>query len=400
MSNSTIGSELEFILFDGKGFVLNKADNIRLDSRNDGSITYEATEAHVEINSDPTETVKELSENIKEKLVLLEEICDTYGAHAVPVSEFGAGRCKPKRLQGRVDVYLLTLGPHNVSEMITNSGMHLHISQFPGKELDQFCLLYALDSISFAITSTSPISYQGINSLNCHRINTIRHHSFNEFPLHAQLQDYPGQLEELERRNQKRWEQWKEIVVKKGMSPSLYDEKFQPDNTGYAPIRKRDHIGPTGTWEVRSFDVTPLDIAMAAIAFYKGCNDNFIDSGLRAEVAEEDNKFFFGFKKVVLPNYTTLKRMEEEAIHYGLKSDLVANYLNHVLKFAEQGLPLEDQAYLDPLKEMLKTRMNPADQIMQFVKSQGYTGSTFSPEQAAQANLFMRKKHTNALNSL
>lgn len=397
MSYSTIGGEFELNLINKGGYLSNRSQQILDDPQNDGSIVYEATKAQVEINSAPAETVQGLKQDVKKKFKLLEEICNTHNVSAIPVSEYGAGRGQIKRSLSRIDAYILAMGESLFRRLITNSGMHLHISQSPGKELEQFCLLYSLDPLSYAITSTSPISHRRDNGLNCHRINIIRYISFREFPTHAQLQDYPGSLEEIQRRNQERWDHWRTVSIKKGMDPACFDKTFQPDNTGYAPVRKRDCIGPAGTFEIRTFDTAPLDTILAAAALYKGCNDHLIRSGIEINVAEEENFYDFNCQQIILPTHDTLLRMEREAIQQGLRSDLVANYLSHALTFAEQGIPPKDLPYLEPLREMLETRMNPADQIMRYMRGLGYTDSRFTPEQSALANLFMREWHLRTL---
>lgn len=403
MPNTTIGGEIELTLIDNEGYISNKADLILNDPKNDGSITDEGTHAQVEVNLVPAKTIQELDNNAKKQLSLLEEICTSYDVKAVPVSEYGAGRGerqgKSEPENYRWPIYNLIFGEKGLEELYTNSGIHLHLSQIPGKELQQFHILQALDPLSYALTSTSPINYQGKNSLSCHRINTQRNRVFQKFPLHAQLLDYPSSLEELKEIENQRWEQWREIALKNGIDPQRYDKKFQPSNTGYTPIRKRDNIGPTGTLEVRSFDTAPLDITLAVFALYKGIHDYALEKNTKITISEQPHTYSFSDGSVILPNIKTLKEMENETVKYGLRSNLITEYLSHLLPFAEQGLPQEDKIYLQPIKEMLVTKINPAHKIMEFMNLQGYQGPFFSPEQSAQANLFMRDWHLKTLNN-
>ena len=116
------------------------------------------------------------------------------------------------------------------------------------------------------------------------------------------------------------------------------------------------------------------------------------------EIATPDNTYNFAEDKIILPNYQTLLQFENEGIQNGLKSDLVRDYIAHLLPYAEAGLPPEDKIYLAPLKKMLLTRDNPADEIMNFMREQGYAGHQFTPQQTAQTNLYMREKHLHSLN--
>jgi len=399
MSNSTIGSELELTLIDENGYTTNNAPQILDDPRIKEKKCYtdEGTKAQIEVNSAPAHTIHELDQNLQSKLKFLEDICREYGSFPVPVSEFGAGQGEWNYCN-RLKAYLNIIGEHALRNLLPHSGTHLHISQIPGKELQQYYLLQALDPLTYAITSTSSISYKRTNSLNCHRINNQRNIAFKNFPLHAQLQDYPLSLDELKERDNKRWKQWLKISVNKGMPPEKYLETFQPDNTGYHPIRKRDEIGPTGTFEIRSLDICPSDVRSAASALIKGVHDYVMSRNILLAIADKFGEYSFTDKQIVLPHIETSRRSQDLVIDDGLKPDLIFNFLFHLLPFAEQGLPKEDQQYLKHFQEIRKTRMNPAHQIMQYMKSLGYTGSEFSPEQTAQASLFMRTWHQKTLN--
>ncbi|MBT6774449.1 hypothetical protein HOA91_03695 [Candidatus Woesearchaeota archaeon] len=400
---SNIGAEIEYNLIDSEGYLVNNAPQILADSRNDGSFVKEGTNSQIEIVSDPADTVEELGQNIRGKIILLEDICKSYGSVPIPASEFGAGKGELRGmsdpLKNRGPIYLDLFGKESFEELRAYSGIHLHISQTPGKQTEQYNLLHALDLLSYALTSSSPISYQGINSINCHRVNSFRNNVFKDHPLQGQLQPYINSTNELDKRNQLMWQQWLNVLTKKNnVTAEGYVNLFKPENTGYAPIRKRDNIGPTGTFEVRSFDTNSLDITLAVFALYKGIHDKAMNNNCPIEIATPDNTYNFAEDKIILPNYQTLLQFENEGIQNGLKSDLVRDYIAHLLPYAEAGLPPEDKIYLAPLKKMLLTRDNPADEIMNFMREQGYAGHQFTPQQTAQTNLYMREKHLHSLN--
>ncbi|MBU1112062.1 MAG: hypothetical protein KJ896_04750 [Nanoarchaeota archaeon] len=391
--------ELELNLIQPEGYMENKADAILTDQRNiiTDTVVYEATMCMVEVNSDPADHVHELERNIVRKLLLLEDICNSHGVQPISTSELGAGRGEP-RFFSRTPGYINSIGQEKYEELITIAGVHLHLSQIPDKKLDQFKVLQALDPISYLVTSTSPMNYQGNNTLNCHRLNTARNKVFREFPLHAELLEYPGSMEEIEDLNDRRWKQWREHSEKAGWKE--YDLRFRPDNTGYAPIRKRDNIRPgVSTFEVRSFDSSPLDVAMAAIAIYKGVNDYLANNKVEVDIATEDFRYHFGPNKFLLPNLRTLKWMQDETIRQGLRSDYMVQYLKDVVEVARHGLPKEDLIYLNKLEEMLQTKQNTAAELMGYLRNLGYEGHQFNPDQSAQANLYMRDKHVQALHN-
>lgn len=402
MIASNIGGEFEYSLIDLEtGYLKNNAKTILDDPRNDGSIVKEGTDAQVEINSQPANTISELEKDVKKRILLLEEICQDHASFPIPASEYGAGKGKLRGMsdpvKNRGPIYLALLGKNALEELRAYSGIHLHLSQIPGRELEQAHLLQALDPLSYALTSTSPISYQGVNSLNCHRINSFRNNVFKEFPLHAKLQPYPSALNEVDAQDTIRWEQWRDALEKGSPSLEGYLNLFKPENTGYAPIRKRDQISPTGTFEVRSFDSAPLDVALAVFAFYKGLHDNLLSNQRPIKIAEKNQPPSFNKEEIVLPNYDTLQHLETEAIKKGMKSIPIKEYLTHLLPYAKEGLPPKDKPYLHKVKEMLDQSTNPADEIMAYMRQQGYHGHHFTPQQSAQANLFMREKHLSSL---
>ena len=197
---STIGEEVEYLLIGLDGGLVNIADKILKDPRNSGFITREATLAMVEINSGVASSVAELDEDVRRKSTKLEQICTDHGVLAVPVSEYGAGVAIP-RDHPRAPIYEKILGEQCLDEIRKVSGVHLHISQHPEKVLEQYWLLQALDPLSYAITSTSPINHEGINSLNNHRIGLVRDRGFKNFPLHAKVQDYPDSTKSIDLQN-------------------------------------------------------------------------------------------------------------------------------------------------------------------------------------------------------
>ncbi len=389
---SNVGVEVEVLLSYHDGFTANLADSVLNDSRNSGYLVKEGRKNMVEINSDPKSTIREIHQDLYEKLNGLEKICETYNVVPISASEFGAGK-SIKRVNPRYSAYGENLG--ELSELLGPiAGIHIHIDQDKERKIEQFQLLTSLDSLSYGITSTSPISEKGKNGLNNQRVNIVRNIVYDKLPLHAKLQNYPSSINEIDERGKLRVEQWFEGS---NMNREEFNEVYNTGNTGYHPVRNRQDIGPTGTWEVRSFDTAPLPYALAAIAIYKGANDRMLRQNIPTKIATEDNNYSFSASEIILPNHNTLLKMQEEAIKYGLKSQMLKKYLSHVKEFAQEGLSEEDRAYLKPIDELLSTGKNPASLIMDHMRFLGYKGEEFTPNQSAQANLFARKMYQEGL---
>jgi len=392
---STVGIELELSLINSKGFLANRAPFLLEDPRNDGSIVYETSNAMVEVISAPHPTTRRLHHDFLTQLNLLEDICTDYGVSAVPVSCLGAG-IGTQKWNPRLGLYPNIMG-QSYHQLRSVNGLHAHFSQFPGRQLGQFWLFTALDPISFALTSTSPMSNRGVMQVNCHRIKLIRETLSTQVPLHGQLLEYPKNLLELEKRGFARFEQWSK---RSGLTMDAFEKLFKPGDTGFAPIRKRDQIGPVGTLEVRGFDACPLEYIMGAVALFKGCNDRIIREQIPITIARRDRQCYFGPDRIILPNYTSLKELEYEAMSYGLRSDKVARYLNILTNFAMCGLGKEDRPYLSTLNEMLQSRQNPADRVVSYLRRHGIRRKELTPQESASANLFMREMYLGSLSFL
>jgi len=396
MSKSSVGVEVELNLIDYKGYISNTADVILKDKRNPGCFVAEATLAQVEYNSTPAMTITELAREMRKKLGLLETICADYDVVPVAASEYGAGKGVSREGKERYDAYDTIIGRDKNLKVNTISGIHIHLSQEveEAKKLAQFQLLYALDPMSYGVTSTSPLRYDGLNSLNCHRIQLMRHDVFSAFPLHAQLQEYPRTWSEIEAQNRKRFGQWQNAS---GMVAEKFSSLFTPENTGYAPIRAREGIGPTGTFEIRTCDSTPLQYALGVIALYKGCNDRMSEEGITLEFAQQDNEYEFSERKIMLPTLRTLKMLEQEAIQYGMTSDMLQKYVGKVVRFAEKGLTETERGYLEPIIEMVQSGINPSTSLNRFLRQDGYNAKRFTPERAAEGNIFLRELYKQGL---
>ncbi|MCB0338749.1 MAG: hypothetical protein KDD53_04050, partial [Bdellovibrionales bacterium] len=284
ISPSTVGIELEVSLIDQRGFLNNVADKILNDHRNDGSLVYENSNARIEVISAPCATIRDLYSDFLPRLNLLDDISKDYMSEVVSVSEFGAGAGVQVH-SPRLDVYPRIIGEKGTELIRSIAGLHAHITQTPGRQLGQYWLFMALDPLSYALTSTSPISFEGATLVNCHRIRLMRERISREFPLHAALKHYPRTLREIELRAYARFEQWKKLS---GVDYSTFESLFNPGNTGFVPIRKRDGIGPTGTLEIRGFDTCPIEYAMAAVGLFKGCNDRIVRDQIPVTISTRD----------------------------------------------------------------------------------------------------------------
>lgn len=391
----TLGTEDELHLMDREGNMANRAPEILRDPRSRGLIHDESSNARIEINSDPARDILELHKNVKSKLFRVEDICQDYDVFPVPTGcEFGAGKGTGLVTAVRQPNYERLFG-HDLAQLFLKiNAFQIHISQYPGRELDQYRLFTALDPLTYSITSTSPISHEGENSINNHRINITRNLLFSAWPEHAQLQDYPRSLQDINDADEKRYFDWLNYP---GVDKELFESTFTPQTTGYTPVRKRDDIGPTGTLEIRGGDSTTPDVSDAATALFWGANKRMINEEIPLVVASDNESYAFQSDVIRVPNYRELQHLGKEGYLRFLRSPDHRRYLSEVLEFSREGLTNQEKPYLKPVDNMLITGMNLADQIIHHMQSLGFTGHSYSPQQAAQANLFMRKMYEQSL---
>ena len=187
----SVGMEVELELIDKQGFISNLADLIIDDKRNEEVFTKEAKHSQIEINSAPADSIAGLHQDLKKRLLLLEEVCSSYQVMPVSAaSEPGAGKGLTRSGHRRYEIYPSVIGKEADRQLNTISGVHLHLCQYPKDKIGQFCLLTALDPLSFSVTSTSPVSHERTNGINNHRVNIVRDIVFKSDPSSGQ-QAYP-----------------------------------------------------------------------------------------------------------------------------------------------------------------------------------------------------------------
>ena len=397
-----IGQELEVLLVDAStGFLLPSAPTILADPRmtRGGKLLAkdEAAREQLELISHPATTIDSLAEDLLEKILVTEEVARTYGVTLVPGSVVGVHEitrtCGPG--EDRLTTYdELMQDPEQTDRLGKICGLHTHISRIPGKETEQYNFMLGLDPL-FAFSSTTPVDDYGQNSVNNSRVRRVRYdigrNAEGTF-LDGILPQYISDLQELEFRDRTRLKSWEEILLKNDGTMKLFYERCREDNTGYHPLRSRPHLAPYGTYEARSADAVPLDVTLGIAAAYFGANKRLLED-IPLEIATENDHYFFGDNRVILPSFNTLRELEQEAINKGLRSEKVHDYLRAILHFSEPGLDQIDRQYLEPLQRMLDSKQNYANQIMNFLRGElGYQEGTVNPEMGAAVHLFLADK--------
>ncbi len=377
----------------------------------------EGTLHQTEFNSLPASSLAELCLDFLKAEELRDKICAELVDENTPISGTGAGLATINaRNLHRIYGYETIFGEKATERLIRISGIHLHIDQNLERLTDQFNALTALLP-TIAFTSTSPISHEGKNSMNCHRYHTIADPKEGVFvipatkdiPKWSENRSYIASIKELEKRNKERYSRWNDEFSntynrhKNKNLPLDYNPKsfmlhFTEETTGYPDVRFRPDMGQ-GTFELRINDSAPLDIVLAQAGLVLGYMNQIMLGDIPVTVAENNHKndnYQFNKKSVILPNRCMLDHYTDLAMNYGLENPQVRDYLSALCDFAKKGLSDEEQPYLKPYFEMLSTGENVATQLL---KSLGHK-IIYSPQDGALANRFVWEKHQQAVQTL
>jgi len=366
----------------------------------------EATDHLIEFNSRPTPSIRELALNF----LRAEEICDRISEEqevlAIPCSKNGVGipaRNSEPYVTSRLTGYEIIFGPKMVDQLLTTAGIHYHIDRSKNRRVDQFNALTALRP-ALALTSTSPLSDKGENSLNCHRYNTIADPEEGMFRGIPEEVRYINSEEDLQERDLRRHDKWKKrfqtnrkLLTEsfQGYGLEQFLKAFPVEKTGYPDIRNRPQMG-SGTFEGRTNDTAPVHLVLAHAALVLGYNNQILRGDIPISIARKFDRYQFERKQIILPSRETLNQYTSLAIKHGLENKKVQQYLSVVLEFAYQGLPNQEQHFLDPYFEMLESGKNLASQLIDYIGPKDH----YLPADSAFVNHLIWDRHREGIYTL
>ncbi|MFC1753542.1 glutamate-cysteine ligase family protein [Thermoproteota archaeon] len=364
-SGIKIGLELEFQILDQDGNVCNAAPTILSDPANNGNIVPEGSNSMIEVIAPPSDNLEEMASNFQTEVVNLVNIAEKYGFRLLPSSTIGKD-AKPEEtglLRYASKKSVLGSARKNIEYHIC--GTHVHTDKLPDELLaTQYKVKTAMDP-AFALMASTPF-HAGKNSLEDHRVHIYRNVVFDDFPLQGQLLPHVNNFDEVLERQQATYDHWISLVQKKGFS----GDGFNVLNTCWGPVRCTEN-----TIEARGADANLLSRVIALGALYKGVNEfiqQYTPNTVIAENLPAQELFtFIDGKTLRLPSFQQLKAFEKAGINKGIRDPQLNSYLSNVLFVARKGLSHDDQRFLEPFAESLRTGRTFSREIVDFAKKEG-----------------------------
>ncbi|MAG16335.1 hypothetical protein CMO88_04705 [Candidatus Woesearchaeota archaeon] len=409
---STLGLEIEFMLVNKNGQIVNNADKIIEKSKKKAPKAFiipEIAENMLEIGSDPSEKVSVSSQSLldninlsvkaasEEKTLLLPTA--TYPGEFIPkMRDKGLYKIKKKLFAEKFDITGKCVGFHlhhalpQGSFDATSKNLKAVLSKKTKKSLvEAYNLSIALDPVLTTFMQSSPfydgkhlgkdsrmIVYRGGKILNYEKGLYSEH--LQEF---GELPPYKFNESDLLDMVVERYSVWKKII--RQLSPESVDTVNYGSMlaTAWNPVK----INPHGTIELRGMDMNfpslLFCISVAVKHLFQDVYEHSLqvvpsDIGVAEYFKEEKGKLF------VPPDEYVRKKLQYLSAYVGMESDFVRSYCKSFLKLAKTLVPNSSKKFLRPFEEMVETEHTVSDKILHQAIKLGYKQGEQLPDEIAQ----------------
>ncbi|QSX00847.1 glutamate-cysteine ligase family protein [Haloterrigena alkaliphila] len=285
-------------------------------------IDPEFVEPMLEIKTTPCSSTAELREEFRALVGQVVDAARERDRRLVPLATplHASPTEIPYREKEGTDLQRRTVGPAFHDARVC-AGTHLHFEQ--SNVADQLSALTALDP-AFALVNSSS-HYRGERILECARPFLYRRSCYETCPEQGQLWPYVDSVDEWERRLEDAYDGFRERALERGVDPDAFDEEFSPYDAVWTPVRLRQAM-PTVEW--RSPD-TALPSQVLRLA------EDVRSIVTRADArgtAIGDSQSAAGGPDgaMTLPAFDTVEAATDAAIHDGVETPRVRNYLRNL----------------------------------------------------------------------
>jgi hypothetical protein len=270
----------------------------------------EFVEPLLEIKTTPCETTAALRDELFARLGSVLRRADELDRHLVPLATPLNARGIADRPSERTRVQDRVLG-EDFEYVRHCAGTHVHVEQQPGREVDQFNTLVALDP-ALGLLNSSPY-YRGRRVAAGARSKLYRWLAYERLPHQGRLWRYADGTEALNRRLERRYEEFVTAALDAGVDRSTVVSNFDRESAVWTPVQLRAAFG---TVEWRSPD-TALPSQVVAVADRVAAVADLKDTDVRIEgrtgrVTDDT---------VVLPEFDAVIEYVEAAIREGFDVD-------------------------------------------------------------------------------
>jgi gamma-glutamyl:cysteine ligase YbdK (ATP-grasp superfamily) len=308
--------EVEYWVVDDEGRLVEPDDLVEASA----GVEREFVEPLLEIKTTPCETTAALRDELFARLGRVLSRADELDKHLVPLATPVNARGIDDRPSERTRVQDRVLG-EDFEYVRHCAGTHVHVEQQPGREIDQYNTLVALDP-ALALLHSSPY-YRGRRVATGARSKLYRWLAYEGLPHQGRLWRYADDTDAWRRRLERRYEEFVTAALDAGVDRSTVLSNFDPESAVWTPVQLREAFG---TVEWRSPDATlPSRVVSVAdrIATIVGrLRDVDVRIDGRTGRVTDD--------AVVLPEFDAVVEYVEAAIGEGLASEAVRSYLDRM----------------------------------------------------------------------
>jgi hypothetical protein len=266
----------------------------------------------VEIQTEPHNTERGLRQDLQSVLRTALQAANSEDKHLVPLgtpltdSDVSAS--------GERGELFESIYGSGVKSAKNCAGTHIHFEK--DNVVRQLNLLTALDP-ALALLSSSPY-YSGEGGVDSSRALAYRQKCGPEFRQYCDLWNYTDSLEEWSDRVDYVYDAFKRLAAERGVSVETVEEFFTPENTVLNPVRLRESQ-PTVEWRAP-------DAALPSQIVQLVTDTERLISQTGTKSIEYGSPRVRG-NHIQLPEFKELQKLSQRAIHSGLDTVEVRDYL-------------------------------------------------------------------------
>ncbi|WP_265109627.1 glutamate-cysteine ligase family protein [Halosolutus halophilus] len=293
----------------------------------------EFVEPMVEIKTTPCSSMAELREEFVDRISRVVDAARRQDKRLVPLATpLNASPAEiPYRETAGTDLQRRIVG-RAFDDARVCAGTHVHFEQ--SSVVDQLNALTAIDP-AFALVNSSSY-YRGERLLACARPYLYRRCCYETCPEQGQLWPYVSSVAEWESRLETAYDGFRERALDRGVDGAAFDAEFDPYDAVWTPVRLRDAF-PTVEW--RSPDAALPNQILRLARDVRSIVADADDRGTvvaGADAAPTDDE-------MILPEFETVERITDTAIHDGVDDPDVRRYLETLGVTPSAFAPLADR---------------------------------------------------------